>query len=147
MKIIFLDFDGVINNAFKWQTDNPDHFDRALVQNINSVILATGAKVVVSSDWRRGSTLLWLQDILDQHGFQGTILDKTDDVDDSVSKTLQDDRVNQIQRWLDQHDVVDRWIVIDDMVLPLADANFVKTNPALGFTDADAGKAIRLLND
>jgi predicted mannosyl-3-phosphoglycerate phosphatase (HAD superfamily) len=53
MKIIFLDIDGVLNNyntlgeGLNWESN--------AVKILKRIIKETGAKVVLSSTWRRGS--------------------------------------------------------------------------------------------
>ena len=67
MKVIFLDFDGVINSHEWYQTrmDRVDmeeiraqypfyELDPELIENLNFIISETGAKVVISSSWRTG---------------------------------------------------------------------------------------------
>lgn len=146
-KTIFLDFDGVINNSLRWNlVPVPDHpFDKPLVSNINSVIQNTGAKIVVSSDWRIGVSMNDIKDLLKHAGFIGKIVGATPNTFVGHDVSSQKQRVIQINSWLSNFKV-NRWIAIDDMDLPLNPNNFVKTNPIFGFTDDDAAKAIRLLN-
>jgi hypothetical protein len=90
MKIIFLDFDGVLNHQ-DWYRRRMDEirdneifnhypfyeFDPDSVNQLNRIIELTGAKVVVSSTWRLGRTVSELQEILDKVGFIGEIVDIT----------------------------------------------------------------------
>ena len=46
MKVIFLDFDGVITIPPKW------YLQAGLIKNVKKIVDATGAKIVVSSSWR-----------------------------------------------------------------------------------------------
>ena len=63
MKIIFLDFDGVMNTVayerylYKNELQEVDNkgraiFDPACINNLRKIIVATGADIVVSSDWK-----------------------------------------------------------------------------------------------
>jgi len=55
MKLIFLDVDGVLNHSKSpgWVGAEDNHvLDKDCVDQINRVILQTGAKVVLSSSWR-----------------------------------------------------------------------------------------------
>jgi hypothetical protein len=88
MKIIFLDFDGVLNHELwykkRFETINKDdvstnypyyEFDLEAVNNLNKIIKETDAKVVVSSTWRIGKTVKQLQDMLNLVGFKGEVID------------------------------------------------------------------------
>lgn len=90
MKIIFLDFDGVINSEdwFKRRkllfeigdihAQYPFYeIDPDAVKRLNSIIERTGAKVVVSSTWRHGRTVESLTSILNNRGFKGEVIDVT----------------------------------------------------------------------
>ena len=46
MKVIFLDFDGVITIPPKW------YLQADLIKNVKKIVDKTGAKIVVSSSWR-----------------------------------------------------------------------------------------------
>lgn len=46
MKVIFLDFDGVITIPHKWDINTER------LKNLKKIIDATGAKIVISSSWR-----------------------------------------------------------------------------------------------
>jgi hypothetical protein len=90
MKIIFLDFDGVLNSEnwyrrrFK-EIDTTDilgkypfyEFDHLSIAELNRIIEQTESKVVVSSTWRIGKRVDDLQKMLDVVGFKGEIIDTT----------------------------------------------------------------------
>jgi HAD domain in Swiss Army Knife RNA repair proteins len=89
-KIIFLDFDGVLNSndwyVRRQETHDMDavnnnypfsEFDPDTVNRLNTIITLTGAKVVVSSSWRHNKSIEELQSILNQVGFVGHVIDKT----------------------------------------------------------------------
>lgn len=88
MKIIFLDFDGVLNHQDWYKRrmhgeTGPEllhplnEFDPETIQILNRIIEETGAKVVVSSTWRVGKMVVDLQKMLDDVGFIGEIIDIT----------------------------------------------------------------------
>jgi len=52
MKVIFLDFDGVLNVMSDGKDEFGDCFHPPFVNNLKSIIEHTGAKIVVSSSWR-----------------------------------------------------------------------------------------------
>lgn len=74
-KIIFLDFDGVLNSQL-WYIRTKgnreiDDLDTEAIGFLNTLIKNTGAKVVVSSTWRLNKTVDELQEILNRNGFKG----------------------------------------------------------------------------
>jgi hypothetical protein len=90
MKVIFLDFDGVLNSE-NWyirrrDTDSMDdfvshypfyEFDPLTIERLNRIVEESCAKVVVSSTWRLGKLPTQLQDMLNVVGFKGDIIDNT----------------------------------------------------------------------
>ena len=74
MKTIFLDMDGVLNHTlfFRGRTKYPaktikrpyDQIDQESVENLNTLIQQTGAKVVISSTWRKHYDVAQMQEIL-----------------------------------------------------------------------------------
>jgi hypothetical protein len=80
VKIIFLDFDGVI----VWWGYNPKpggilQPDPDKVDLLNAIVEATGALVVISSSWRIGRSRTELAEILADAGFKGTVRGCTPD--------------------------------------------------------------------
>lgn len=88
MKIIFLDFDGVLNHQ-EWYKrrihlkDDEEYeypnceFDPNSIYELNRIIERTRADVVVSSTWRIGKRPIDLQRMLENVGFIGKIIDVT----------------------------------------------------------------------
>jgi hypothetical protein len=115
MKIIFLDFDGVINSE-KWMVSRRDKYtmddihnqypfyeiDPEAVSRLNKIIEATGAKVVVSSTWRLGRTVEQLTEILKFQGFEGEIIGMTDHFGGAGKSGYTIPRGCEIEHWLDQ---------------------------------------------
>jgi hypothetical protein len=116
MKVIFLDFDGVLNSR-DWCQRN-EHLlanqsllmhrdlDREAVGRVNRIVEATGAVVVVSSTWRLLNPLPVLKNILAAHGFTGEVLD--------VTPRLSRRRGHEIAAWLNSHGPVEGFVIIDD---------------------------------
>jgi hypothetical protein len=90
MKIIFLDFDGVLNseNWYRRRFNEIDRdtaagnypfyeFDPLSIKELNRIVEQTGASVVVSSSWRVGNRIQDLQQMLDAVGFVGNVIDTT----------------------------------------------------------------------
>lgn len=152
MKTIFLDFDGVLNTFEHTELMGRDVLSHRMIDNLNDIIRATNAVIVVSSDWRDGRSVEDLQAILKRHGCIGTVIGTTVSTLDLVG--LDDDHVLhnlwkssrelQILDWLNDH-TVDKFAVIDDLDLSIV--NFVKVDSQIGLTDSDAQKAIDILKD
>jgi hypothetical protein len=151
MKIIFLDIDGVLTGKettdlhFRRIPYNGKTFYQLDTENIarlNRITRATGAKIVVSSTWRKGRSMLELRYILSvHHGVEAEIIDAT--------PVLWKYRGHEIQAWLDENAVrerVERFVILDDdsdmeHLMPF----LVKTSTHIGLTDKDVERAIALL--
>lgn len=121
MKIIFLDFDGVINSGpflrarDKADTDHrwENSIDPKAVALLNLLIDKTGAKVVVSSSWRVIHNAKALQGFLNFHGFQGEVIGTTPN---GVYLNGQwGDRGDEIQKWMDDYGLeIESFVILDD---------------------------------
>lgn len=91
MKIIFLDFDGVINNSRCWAADFqgiraaepgcvPIPIAPECMERLNRLIAETGAYVVISSSWRKFAHWTSLAPSLAHYGFKGTVIGETPDL-------------------------------------------------------------------
>mgnify|MGYP003480839581 FL=1 len=144
MKVIFLDFDGVLNSSeFIWAADErgAGHIDPDRVRRVNRIIEATGAVIVVSSAWRILYPIETLTEFLVGKGFVGRIYDVTDTMSGTNEGGF---RGGQITRWLKANPVT-RYVVIDDSEDAGFghDTNFVHTHE--GIEDADVEVAICIL--
>lgn len=140
--VIFLDFDGVLNNN-QWIWDHsergfehidPDH----IVSFLNVLIHRTKAKVVVSSAWRILHTLEQLREGLASKGFLGEIIGVTD--------TIGSVRGNQIARWRDANKHTGPFVILDDstdmgLLLPW----LVRTYSEFGMNSQTVDDATHLL--
>jgi hypothetical protein len=155
MKIIFLDFDGVITiPSSRW------HLKASLIRNVRRIVDETGAKIVVSSSWRHGfpepsaeatarqmadrpkrcprnAMLNWLSD---------NLYDCTPYFPDE--KYSGQGRGGEIQTWLDRHPDVENYVILDDDgdMLDSQLYHFVQTNYEDGLTEAETVRAIKVLN-
>lgn len=151
MKIIFLDFDGVLNSSRFMHAEYDagrgsgliDTLDSEAVNVLNEVIKLTDAKIVVSSTWRLGRTRTQLQEILNKSGFIGKVIDKTGTKPDSM-------RGNQIQKWLDDnknfYDIESFVIVDDDSDMAHLMHRLVQTRSEDGLTHEHIDKLVSFLN-
>lgn len=164
MRIIFLDIDGVLNSNdyYKYRSQPDFTFDSEIypycnispvhMANLNKIIEATEAKVVISSTWRHGRTLDEMREILEKVGFQGEIIDFTPD----LAKFGWAVRGNEIGEWVRTNieilgalwwkTYMDYVILDDDEdMLFQQRENFVNTSALSGLDDEATEKAIKIL--
>lgn len=162
MKIIFLDFDGVLqiedfSDPWPGQTQRLDGytdrdrfgllFDAACVQRLLRLIEATGAGVVINSAWRYEG-LQAMQALWQERGMPGVLLDVTphegnlDPVTfDPLSKGY------PVQRWLEAHPT-EHYVIIDDTddFFPTQRNRLVLTDYDIGFSEADLERALGVMS-
>lgn len=158
-KIIFLDIDGVLNNALWYKETNGhrgrDDLSPDNIKFLNELIENTGAKVVVTSTWRLNRTVEELQEILARNGFVGEIVGKTIDMrrgEDSDCIL----RGNEILQWMKAHPVelgcayydYKDYVILDDDsdMLYWQKDNYIHVDPYCGLTPWCIYKAKKLLN-
>jgi hypothetical protein len=148
MKLVFLDFDGVMND-YAW-LGGPwcaSRLDPKLVVRLNAIVERTGAKVVVSSSWRHGTEVDALRAILVQAGFRGEVIDKTPVLAHWFNGVPWLVRGHEIQAWLGCcADPVESFVILDDdadmaMLLPW----LVRTFCEAGMQDAEVEAAVAVL--
>lgn len=160
MKIIFLDFDGVLNSAAsfmvtskarkgleQWQKDElppvNEHLDPILAHNFQFILdRCPDAKVVISSTWRNLFDLEWLKSHLSSYGIDSSrVIDKT-------PSSFNRSRGSEINDWLEDHPEVTHYTVIDDNYIGHGmeeNGKVVATSWYVGLTLHDALKAIEML--
>lgn len=158
MRIIFLDFDGVLNNQLWYVRNNgqrgQDDLDPESIGFLNNLIAATDAKVVVTSTWRLGRTVEELQAILDRNGFKGEVIDKTKDMREGEnSHSIL--RGNEILCWIKDHPVeigrgywnYNDYVIFDDDtdMLYWQKDNFIPIDPYVGLTPVGVYRAKQIL--
>ena len=137
MKVVFLDVDGVLNDAVTTKdlmNDLPkkDHLDC-----LKMIIDATGAKIVLSSTWRlfpgaRNVVKSALRTV------ELEFIDKTEELRD---------RASEIQEWLSRHPEVEKFVILDDEEISgKFPNNLVQTTFYQGLLPEHAEKAIKILN-
>lgn len=166
-RIIFLDIDGVLNSqnfikadpenwSHGWSDDKEAwrHMDPAAVALLEKVIQASGAKIVVSSTWRKTHSVEQLQGYLHHHGCTGEVIGLTPVLwrDDESGRRLY--RGDEIKDWLDGiyettpngYDDVESFVILDDGsdMEPLSDW-LVQTDYKTGLTQEHVDAAIKML--
>ena len=149
MKVIFLDFDGVLNSEKYLRTCEQDGIaiDMSRLQLLKMVVEATNAKIILSTSWREH----WETDgncdaigqeinrIFAQFGLQ--IFGKTQHLGGS--------REREVEQWLATHPQTTNFVVIDDRFMDseIIRGHFVKTaNYRDGFDQQNVKQAIAILN-
>lgn len=164
MKVLFLDFDGVLNSEQSkifWQSREDQatweskmktfqgsmldyiamEFCPIAISNLEHLLRRNeDLKIVVSSSWRSNRTVEGLRDIFKMSSIiSERIIDKTD--------SFSNIRGEEIQRWLDEHPEVDSYVIVDDdeRMLESQKENFVNTSTLHGFQYGDYLWAERIL--
>ena len=165
--IIFLDIDGVINDG-PWlmretQESRDFHLRKDIhiaamdmnpksVRNLQTIVDATGAKVVISSSWRYSYKFDKMQEFLAVHGFTGEVIDSTPTEEETQrvmrhSARKRTCRGDDIQLWLDRNPDYDTFVILDDSEhMGNLCWKMVKTNFEIGLTEEDAKNAIGVIN-
>ena len=142
MKIIFLDFDGVVNRF-----DEPESFRKlspSCVENLNQLIELSDANIVISSSWKGHIPLIPdLAQILVNAGFRFP--------EKVIGKTPTGPfpcRGREIEEWLKKcRYKIESFVILDDDsdMEPFLD-RLVETDFNVGLTMCDVEKAIVILN-
>ena len=117
MKIIFLDFDGVmvtdryqaqlIDSNSPLRDDYGAKFDPVCVENLRRIIDSTDADIVVISTWKMEMELDGIQKMWDARQLPGKVIGVTPDIDPIH-------RGDEVQAWLDANPGAVRYAIIDD---------------------------------
>lgn len=140
MKIIFLDLDGPIFN------------NGVLINNalhcLNELIRLTGAKIVVTSDWRIGKTLEQIKELISSTLGENISKEVMGITDVIYHNNVEVARAAEIQYWLDSSsENITRYVIIDDnesAALLSSAMNFVKVGDA-GITGEVFRNCLRIL--
>ena len=147
MKIIFLDVDGVLNSAkfaqkmFKEEGVRiyaEDILDGHALSLLADIVKNTGAKIVVSSSWRRiPESIQNLKDWLAKYGME---------VYDSTPSTGMY-RGDDITAWFNRHPGEHQYAILDDdSDMTVHKSHLVQTEFYTGLTRELADRCIELLN-
>lgn len=155
MKVIFLDIDGVLNSVRydrERTPENDNNIDETRLPLLKQVVDQTGARIVLSSSWRRH----WnredclcdeagrkINDSFRRYGLE--IMDKT-------PRNSARDRAKEIYAWLEScEDQVEAFVIIDDMLGGWGDLadHLVKTSAYVGrgLEEEHVRLAVKKLNE
>lgn len=156
-----MDIDGVLNHQlwFESQKDkriNTDleykrsMIDETRVELLNDLISNSGAKVVISSSWRKSHTQDELQEILEDKGFIGEIIGMTPYLrfNGYQGYTHSVSRGNEIKAWLELNERTDiPYVIFDDDsdMLLCQRENYFRVDAYCGLTPNIIYKAKRFL--
>ena len=162
VKVLFLDIDGVLNSNYWNETHQKEISDGTLLDEEKIKILAslihkTKAKIILHSGWR-----FWFDDklcpictqarsLVEMLANEGLSIDglTPDFTTEEIRRTKKFSLVKakEILSWLQSHDDVTGWAVLDDLDLHNAkiEQHQVKPDPAIGLTFEDIEKAEKIL--
>lgn len=162
MKIIFLDIDGVLNHHKFYKVKDPNiikilelnlHLDPRSVKLLNAICEATGAKIVLSSTWRRHQSLEVAREIFKRKGFEGEIIDKTPDLTKDNPDFV---RGNEILKWIKLNEALlgndyknyKEYAILDDKTFFLYSQkdHLFLINPQTGLTQENGKEIIDFLS-
>ena len=167
-KIIFLDFDGVLNTEHNqnmhmyhgkpWKDKHGAFFDPDAVAELKRIVEETGADIVIESSWKHLG-LEAMKQMWSDRNMPGNVIDVTPssasdkwllnaDLDDVDPGRTQWKGV-EIASWIADNLHEDaRYVIIDDeyVILDSQLPHFILTNPYDGITPELADRAIKILN-
>ena len=153
MKVIFLDFDGVMDTAYYDNYLNymglPEKdkygvvFAPDCIANLRRIIDETGADIVVSSTWKDFMTYKEILEMWEYRKLPGFVTDTT--------PTCSRKRGDEIDSWLEECNTECEYVIIDDMDETQFnehqyDRLFV-VNPYDGLNERTAEKVIQLFRE
>lgn len=155
LRIVFLDIDGVLNSGpfIREQAETVGLWDAADIDVrkmalLNQILERTGAKVVISSSWRKIYPNDVLEQMLRKRGFAGEIVGHTDELwRTPEGKPLF--RGHEIDAWLndDAPEPVEAFVILDDdSDMVHLTRWLVKTSFEEGLTQDHVERAVEMLS-
>ena len=152
-KIIFLDFDGVMDTEYYdhllSEADKPISdeygllFDPECVKNLKYIIDSTGADIVVSSTWKDFMTYQEILDMWKCRRLPGHVTDVT-------PSTGNHKRGDEIDGWLKECHTECNYVIIDDLDVSNFNEHQIPrlliVNPFNGLDEYTAKRAVMILN-
>ena len=146
IKVVFLDVDGVLNNnkTTRKTTGGYPFVGSRLLKNLKRIITETGAKVVLSSDWRYDrDDPRYNRDYLELHN---ELLRYGIKLYGFTPELPSAHRGAEIDEWLKAHAEVSNFVILDDRtdIEPNTD-HWVQTVMSRGLGAEETRKAIEIL--
>lgn len=162
MKVIFLDIDGVLNCSTSKSYCVEDSgrvikgVDSDKVKRLAKIVEATGAQIILSSDWKDGWSKYYTSPkpshakYLDNHLYKKgklTIKDKTPNTNKGTWF-----RGEEIITYLKTHQDIENYVILDDTFFDdfankEIEEHLVLTNRKVGLTDSNVNDAIKILGE
>ena len=158
MRVIFLDVDGVLNSEAhaKYCHENPKFIEEGgsiwvdpyPVFYILQLIDEMDLKLVISSSWRTWD----LESTIKEFNRYRSLCKLTPYIVGITPRNMDDriweDRGEEIQQYLDSHQEIDNYCIVDDDndMLESQMGHFVRTNPEYGLTVYDCDKIREIIN-
>ena len=157
MKVIFLDFDGVITSK------NGYSLDPEKMELVKRICDETGAYIVVSSSWRRFTledTIKSITEVCDSLPVPFLIPERIIGVTPRMyafkyvnpyvnpKEHFIVPRGYEIERYLEEHKDIEKYVIIDDVddMLLCQKPFFIKINSKSGISKKNVEKAVKLLS-
>ncbi len=152
MRVLFLDFDGVLNSR-SWFERNiqaiqesttllqrgEQELDPELVRRVSDLVVETNARVVISSTWRRLHSLEAINTMLVAAGWQAPPAIST------TPRTQEGFRGHEVNLWLAEHPEVTRHVILDDDSDFLPEQPLVRTDHRDGIQPTGVQRAREIL--
>lgn len=152
-RLIFLDFDGVLNHA-AWRprhadpaidlvTSDPSEryalrsLDPAAVQVLEQIVMQLDVRVVVSSSWRLDWSVPQLNWFLQYHGFTHVILGTTPDATRWNTGASPRTRGTEIAAWRAHLGIPVEYVILDDELVTGHGDRLYRLDPEVGLRKAD----------
>lgn len=157
MKVLFLDIDGVLNHS-EWYSSgrnpgnldgNEGDIDPQCAGRVASVCRRTGAKIVVSSDWR----ISWAstQARLSRMGLGSDVVIgcTPDHTMLRMFRGVDASRGGEVEEWLQSHPECEEYVIVDDRTdfTDEQKQHMVTVDSEIGITDDDVEMAVAILGE
>lgn len=169
IKVIFLDFDGVMNTeeyqrllhrqGFPSYDDFGPLFDPEAIRNLKKILDAVpGVRIVINSSWKLEG-LRTMRELWKTRNLPGKVYGVTPDyVPDLLNIDLDNynniamlaGKGNEVKQWIERHAPDGcKYVIFDDTpdFLPEQEGHLILVSPRVGISEEDAGKAIAILNE
>ena len=141
-KILFLDFDDVLNTSET--LERGELFERRNIEVLNTVVDRTDPAIVITSMWRLGATVNEMEELLVDAGVhaEGRVIGITPCLTDRP-------RGAEISAWLQQASLPQSRIVILDNISEMGALNecLVQTDPQCGLVPHQVEEIVSRLNE
>ena len=117
-RIVFLDIDGVLVNRRSFtiykKTGEHSMADPDCVAALNRITDTTGARIVLSSTWRKGRSIPRIRSLLKSWGVKARVVGKTPILDGQIGRIwISVDRGTEIAHWL-KDKAPCQFVILDD---------------------------------